>query len=1344
MAKFKHRVKSKGKKWKKGSSSSSNPSTTKYRDRARSFFFQENVGSESLLTTFALKQHDSLIDSGKKPKPMDEDVDDEVVSLTASTCRTTDTFATDFSGCTNVSYSKLLNSFDPSSAIQKEKLAVLAAISEVIKSNGGTENNTEYFGALMTMLENTECEEMSVAAVLSLLAMGIKSVPQAVLTQKFSQCCKILIDVLAKHAESNNNNIYRGALACLSVLLRNQPYHVWKDSSTIKVFDTVLMFTTHSKPKVRKAAQNAVCGVLRASAFMLSQQQQQQQSNGDGTGLSAHPGAAAAADFCCRQIEQNGALNTSITSTLHVLGLLKDIMCTFPKKQLKLACETVLKVMSLGNVVVSSCGLQALHGLFSAAAAPAAAAVGGLTAELNGQLVNALYSFLPPVSNWQHTQAWLAVMQQAHAAWARSNLQQCMQQLPQLVRTCTALWLTARPDVMNAATLTIKACLEDCVGPAAAATLVDDKPFVTIIALFRTTLSYEYHAVWAHVLHLWGVLFKACGKRCTEALLPCLRELAALRDSAVFAYMNELDYCLGMAVRSLGPELVLKAIPLKFTGKNIDNEFKRSWLLPVLRENIQSTTLKCFIDNFLPIAIECRNKSEELKTANENKSSAVSYDLLQSQIWSLLPSFCAHATDIAESFSRIAKALGSILGSRKDLRLSVMAALRKLISSVQETNNASDAKEIGKYAKNYLPILFNIYTTPAQGSEEAGIRLASLETIKVYLTLADARLCKEMFDKAMTKLGESGGEAFVKESVLDLVRTLLPHQSVQSIDALYNSTVANMQQVTDHKQQKKYFRCLEEICRSESEGCTSFLAARFNEVNQLLLSSLSSTSPSSRGPRLRCLLYLLQRQQLASNDLDRLIGETVAEAVVCCLDINSSCRSTAYDVINQMADRSLQAGTFEKYLETVLAGLASSPRVISATLLALASITYHCKQAIADDVLNCVLNNVLLLVCSSTREIVRSALSYVKLYTTSFGQQAIAAHVAPVVKALANMTDDCKRHFRLKTRDILSRLVRWYGADSIMSLIPASDAVMMARVRNLRKLESRKKKSRQQELLEEDGGKHKADDLEFFVNKKPKSIDEILAESESDDDDDFDDAATRKQNRAAAAAAAKKAPKAWIQESADSFMDFTSSDANRKITTAKPAADAPAAMMASKVKKGVDKNRGFKTAPDGRLIIKGDEEDDEGGAERRRRFTIPAMDSDDDDSDGDAKSMLSVGKSSRKRKMSGSTDGGGVPPLKYQAQGSGIHRPIRAADEQQPKRSKQKSKEAGAEYRSKKAKGDVKRKGLPDPYAYLPLQRSALNRRKKMKAAGQFRSIVSGARKGAKRGASAKRIKIGK
>jgi len=59
------------------------------------------------------------------------------------------------------------------------------------------------------------------------------------------------------------------------------------------------------------------------------------------------------------------------------------------------------------------------------------------------------------------------------------------------------------------------------------------------------------------------------------------------------------------------------------------------------------------------------------------------------------------------------------------------------------------------------------------------------------------------------------------------------------------------------------------------------------------------------------------------------------------------------------------------------------------------------------------------------------------------------------------------------------------------------------------------------------------------------------------------------------------------------------------------------------------------------------------------------------------------------------------------AGGSGIHRPIKRAS----KKCQRSSVAPGTENQATKAKGDVKKKGKPDPYAYLPLSRKVLNRR---------------------------------
>jgi len=59
-------------------------------------------------------------------------------------------------------------------------------VTEVIKDQGGEETSTEYFAALLTTLEATDTED-GLAAVVSLLSMVIKTVPQEIIRSRFSK-----------------------------------------------------------------------------------------------------------------------------------------------------------------------------------------------------------------------------------------------------------------------------------------------------------------------------------------------------------------------------------------------------------------------------------------------------------------------------------------------------------------------------------------------------------------------------------------------------------------------------------------------------------------------------------------------------------------------------------------------------------------------------------------------------------------------------------------------------------------------------------------------------------------------------------------------------------------------------------------------------------------------------------------------------------------------------------------------------------------------------------------------------------------------------------------------------
>lgn len=137
-----------------------------------------------------------------------------------------------------------------------------------------------------------------------------------------------------------------------------------------------------------------------------------------------------------------------------------------------------------------------------------------------------------------------------------------------------------------------------------------------------------------------------------------------MRDSYKFSYNNELEYAVGAAIRSMGPEVVLGVISLKvkpttviyffieikyFQKPNGELNIERSWLLPVLKENIKCSTLEYFVKGILPLAMYCHRRSTQLAEANDGIG-AHSSELLYLQLWNLLPCFCSYPTDIRENF----------------------------------------------------------------------------------------------------------------------------------------------------------------------------------------------------------------------------------------------------------------------------------------------------------------------------------------------------------------------------------------------------------------------------------------------------------------------------------------------------------------------------------------------------------------------------------------------------------------------------------------------------------------------------------------------------------------------
>ncbi|KFM06540.1 RRP12-like, partial [Aptenodytes forsteri] len=1171
--------------------------------------------------------------------------------------------------------------WESNSAAHKEICAVLAAVTEVIRSRGGKESETEYFAALMTTLEAVESPE-SLAAVAYLLNLVLKRVPSPVLIKKFSDASKAFMGIVSSQACSSSTSALRWVLSCLATLLRKQDLAAWSYPVTLQVYHGLLSFCVHTKPKVRKAAQYGVCSVLRGSEFMF----------GDAA-PEHHPAAPSTAKFCVQEIEKAGGTKEA-TTTLHILALLRDLLPCFPAAVVKTCCETLLRVMTLSHVLVTACAMQAFHSLFSAQASVAC-----LPAELNAQIITALYDYVPSTSDLQPLLTWLSTMERAHINLGRLQKDLCWAHLPRLFSAAMNCFLSPHSQVVAAAAQTLETLLSECVAPH-----MDDlgtvsasapAPAAYLCKMFRSVeegLTYRFHAAWDEVLRVLEVFFETCGKQCHPIMRKCLRSLCDLRLSPHFPYTAEVDQAVGAG--AMGPEVLLEAVPLEIDGKEETLDFPRSWLLPVLRDYVQGARLGFFTSYFLPLAATLKSRALEFTQAGKSVEAKI-YDTLQWQVWTLLPGFCTHPTDLLGAFKGLARTLGMAISERPDLRPTVCQALRTLIHKGCETD--AEQAEVGRFAKNFLPILFNVYSQPEEDGGSSAQRRSVLDTVRAYLTITDPQMVCGFLQKASEKLTSPESSEFARLSILDLVVAMAPYADEQSLGSLYHTIQPSLQS-KERSMQKKAYRVLEEVCAAPHAPCQAFVRSHLQDLQAALLDSLKSAASPAKRPRLKCLCHIVKQ---LSAEHEPFITALVPEVILCTKEVSVGARKNAFVLLVEMGHAFIRFGptpqeAMQRFLLLVYAGLTGSVTMISCTVLALTRLFFD-PATVADhlelSVVEQLLQNICLLLASRTRDVVKAALGFLKVTLLLVDTKVLAKHVQAMLEAVGNLSDDMRRHFRMKLRNLFTKFIRKFGFELVKGLLPAEYHKVLV---NIRKAEARSRKQRALRQAAADTDEEEAPPAQ----PRGDSMEEILADSEDEEEEEEE----RQQSKEWRKQARQKG-QAWLKEGEeDEPLNFLDPNVSQRVLATKPG---------PKRSRGVSHD--FQVSEDGRLIIHEEEEE-----------------VDDDEAKGADEEMADVlqdvglrSKKSQKRRFREEPDDeereAGTYP-QYRAGGSGIHRQL------------DKEPAFGAEYRSKKGKGDVKKKGQLDPYAYIPLNRARLNRRKRAKMQGQFKGLMKGAQRGAKAG----------
>ena len=239
-----------------------------------------------------------------------------------------------------------------------------------------------------------------------------------------------------------------------------------------------------------------------------------------------------------------------------------------------------------------------------------------------------------------------------------------------------------------------------------------------------------------------------------------------------------------------------------------------------------------------------------------------------------------------------------------------------------------------------------------------------------------------------------------------------------------------------------------------------------------------------------------------------------------------------------------------------------------------------------------ILHNILVLMSSASREVAGAALRFVKVFIASTPILNSTKYVANIVKALVEMSEDCKRHFRGETKNLLERLVRKFGWDYVSSLVPKSEMEMHRRLKNMRKELARKARK-----VSADSG---ADEEDFVTKNRHKTTEKILADSSDGEDELLGEEPASIKGKGKK----KKTSQTCLQESGEGIVDLLSPIADQAVSSTFPKTTKSDAEISKK------SNTGFKLNSDGKLVIDGEDSDDE---QPKKRRLMTRLDSDSDE-----------------------------------------------------------------------------------------------------------------------------------
>ena len=641
---------------------------------------------------------------------------------------------------------------------RKQTAVVLSAVEDTLKDQNYGNTPTGYFAALLALLGQSVSPNDGIVnkelatSVAYLLDLVAPYVPVQLLRSKFSQILTSLAPVLTQN--DIEAPLIRSSIGCLESLLVAQDSGAWALAQSQvgprRAVAGLLALASDHRPKVRKRAQEAITHVLQ---------------NPPPSPSLDHPAIDMCVETALKSVTDVAAVNGKKQKkskdkkheehqpgTMHALQLVKTIASAsggWPSKKIEPLCEILMQISKSQNEFLTMMAFEIFEVVFA-----------GMADEVSSaklpRLMEAITELRPSQNDSQLLPPWIAVISRGYDVSAQVSPEETFQKLPELFETLSGFLTSSSHNIRISTSECLISFLVNCVPDTVILepSIFDEKTLEKLAKSANALLSIKYQTAWMEVFTVLSALFSALKWRSVGLLDETLKVVGDLRANESFTGKKEADAVLGNAVAAMGPEVVLKILPLNL-AKPVAGQPGRAWLLPILRDHIQSANLAHFRSEFVPLSEIMFQRVLDHGSLDKTMEIKI-FETLVQQIWALLPGYCSAPLDLTTAFDKsFGEMLGNLLYSQTELRADICRALQTLVESNQAivTSEASEQdlllhqrmtkddaqknlEHLSGFAGSLLAVLFNVYsqTLPQY-------RGYILQCINAYLSITLEKVC---------------------------------------------------------------------------------------------------------------------------------------------------------------------------------------------------------------------------------------------------------------------------------------------------------------------------------------------------------------------------------------------------------------------------------------------------------------------------------------------------------------------------------------------------------------------------------------------------------------------------